>query len=121
MRRDGGYTANPDLAMGGLSLEQDALCGPAPGSERARRYASLEPEAIDPGEVDRLSRPSRERFDAERERELGHRAARSRSTKLRNLQTESLRGDVDLSRQWAQIDRALDLAARILSQRKRAL
>lgn len=122
MDKRGGYTNDPRAALAGVPLDEDALCGPLPGSERARDFAQLEPEAVPPEEVADLpsSQASRARFEAERAVELKHRAARSRSTRLRNLQTESIRLDLDVDRMLNAIDRQLDLMGRTVAQHKRA-
>jgi hypothetical protein len=122
MDRRGGYTKDPRAALAGVPIDEDALCGPLPGSERARQFAQLEPEPVPPEEVADLpsSRANREQFDAFRDTELRHRAAKSRSTRLRNLQSEAIRLGIDVDRMLKAIDRQLDLVGRTVAQAKRA-
>jgi len=90
------YTSNPALAM------------------------RNEPEAISEEAQERYSSEARRRFEQSRAVELALRGAKTRSARLRNLQSELLRLDVDGRRELGAIDAQLDLIARKVAQRRTA-
>jgi hypothetical protein len=118
--RGGGYTSDPKRALRGLPTDKDEHRGPARGEEAAQEAAPVEPEAVEPGELEHIAQRNRERFEEARGIELAHRRAKSRAKRLANLQTESIRLGLDVGRQLSAIERQLDLIARTVAQAKRA-
>lgn len=123
LARKGGYTSDPAQAVRGIPLDQDALCGaPDRGEDEARRFAGLEPEAVDPAVVDELglSRAHKERFAAEHETELRERADKARSTRLRNFQNEGRALNIDFASETRAIEAQLELMHRKIIRRRAA-
>jgi hypothetical protein len=79
-----------------------------------------EGEPVDPDTQARISAEAGRRFEDARAFELGHRDAKRRSTRLRNVQSEALRLGVDGRRELGAIDAQLDLLGRKVSQRRMA-
>jgi hypothetical protein len=66
-----------------------------------------EPEAIDADTQARYAAESRRTFEVLKAEEVATKATRSRTNKLRQLETEARRKRVDVTRHVATIDRAL--------------
>lgn len=121
LSKRGDTTSDPKQALRGLPVEREQPLVPDRGEDEARRYAGLEPEAVDPAELAHLPKTAeRQRFDKGQAEEMRRRANKSRTTRLTNYQTEAVRLDADDSRILASIDRQLDEYARLLQRRRAA-
>jgi hypothetical protein len=79
-----------------------------------------EPEAVSEDVQERISADARRRFEDERQDEIFRRDARSRCARLRNMQNEARRLEVDGVRELRVIDAQLEQLGRKVARRRAA-